>query len=177
MAREGCPLGVPFLPPGAPCPLQLWPLARGSGWAGEAEEGGLLTLDPRVPNCNPLPTCCSPDFCQASDASNSPPPLEAWWGVLEGPPDTGRQAGNPAVPAGGSGGGAWKPQAASPPQPFPAPPGGSQILADGRTESAETSLQKRKVELKKKFKLSNILGRAGEEGGAAADLAPSALCC
>jgi hypothetical protein len=28
-------------------------------------------------------------------------------------------------------------------------PGGSQMLADGRTESAETSLQKRKVELKK----------------------------
>lgn len=53
--------------------------------------------------------------------------------------------------------------AASPPQPFPTPPGGSQMLADGRTESAETSLQKRKVEPKKKKKIQTLLHLRGKQ--------------
>lgn len=49
-------------------------------------------------------------------------------------------------------------------------------MADGTTESAETPLQKRKVELKKKkFKLSHILREAGEEGGSAGAPVPSAV--
>ena len=53
--------------------------------------------------------------------------------------------------------------AASPPQPYPTPPGGSQMLADGRTESAETSLQKRKVELKKKKKFQTLVHLRGKQ--------------
>lgn len=53
--------------------------------------------------------------------------------------------------------------------------GGSQMLADGRSESAEKSLQKRKVELKKKKKHSNsstCQGKAEEERKAAVIWSP-----
>lgn len=71
----------------------------------------------------------------------------------------GRRA-TPRLLAGGTRGAPGNRMAASPPQPFPTPPRGSQMLADGRTESAETSLQKRKAELKTKIQtLQHLRGK------------------
>lgn len=95
---------------------------------------------------------CSPPHCLPSTPKNA--------GSLRGPRGTRGCRGSRPPPAR-----PWKLPRPLPPQPSaPRSPRGSQMLADGRTESAEPSLQKRKVELKKNS--STFRGRREERAAA-----------
>lgn len=185
MAEEGFLVpSVPSLPraprEGQAFLLQVWLLpvdshglaGAGAAWTrrrGRGTTGPSCSKLPRAPLPSAGTSLLSPILSAPGQRPPAPPRIEG--GAEKDTLPPGRRAppaaGERRTPGPGN----------RAPQPPPTPPGASQMLADGRTESAKTSLQKRKAELKTKIQtLQPLRGRERRRGAPGLGLpVPSAV--